>query len=324
MTDTARAPILAYRSDLVQLYQCDCFDWLQEREPNSIHAVVTDPPYGFIEYQESHLEKMKNGSGGVWRIPPSLDGYTRAPLPRFTVHTPQELTLMRDFFGEWARLAYGVMVPGGHILIAANPLRAPLVYTAIEAAGFEFRGEFIRLTATLRGGDRPKNAEKEFPDVTVMPKSYYEPWGIFRKPIEGGTVAANLRIWKTGGFRRIDAAHPFGDVYKCGPAREDEKALAPHPTLKPQKLLRHLVRAVLPLGEGVVLDPFAGSGSTLAAAQRVGYQAIGLERNAEYVEIAVEAIPRLAAYEVPPNNALLRRFNAFLADNGLEESLPAT
>jgi site-specific DNA-methyltransferase (adenine-specific) len=62
--------------------------------------------------------------------------------------------------------------------------------------------------------------------------------------------------------------------------------------------MRQIVRAVLPLGEGIVFDPFAGGGSTLAAAEAVGYQSIGTERDPEYFRIAREAIPRLAALRV--------------------------
>lgn len=303
MSTPAPGQLLVYSSELVQLYQCDCFDWLREQEPQSIHAVVTDPPYGFIEYQESHLEKMRHGSGGVWRIPPSLDGYTRSPLPRFTVQTLEELALMREFFTQWAQLVLRVLVPGGHVFIATNPLLSTLLYAAIQSAGFEQRGEVIRLVTTLRGGDRPKNAHEEFPDVTVMPKSNFEPWGIFRKPCEG-RVAHNLRKWKAGGLRRISETQPFGDVFKCPPASQEERQLAKHPTLKPQRLLRHLVRASLPLGQGIVLDTFAGSGSTLAAAEAVGYRAIGLERNPEYAREAAATIPKLAAFTMSSNGEL--------------------
>lgn len=293
------APTLpVYRGPLTELYHADCFDWLRAREPQSVHAVVTDPPYGLIEYEQSHLEKMKRGRGGVWRLPPSLDGYTRAPLPRFTVQTPEELALMSAFFGEWGTLLMRVLVPGAHVLIATNPLLSTRVYAALQEAGFEQRGEFIRLVTTLRGGDRPKGAENEFPGVTVMPKSNFEPWGIFRKPCEG-RVADNLRLWRVGGFRRVSDEQPFGDVLRCPPATSEERNLASHPSLKPQRLMRHLVRAVLPLGEGTVLDPFAGSGSTLAAAEAVGYRAIGVERNAEYATEAAVAIPRLAGYVLP-------------------------
>ena len=58
-----------------------------------------------------------------------------------------------------------------------------------------------------------------------------------------------------------------------------------HPTVKPTDLMAWLCRLVTPPG-GIVLDPFAGSGSTLVAAKREGFQYIGIEREAEYVEIA--------------------------------------
>ena len=57
-----------------------------------------------------------------------------------------------------------------------------------------------------------------------------------------------------------------------------------HPTVKPLDLMRYLVRLVCPMG-GVVLDPFSGSGTTLAAAQAEGCLAIGVEREAAYCEI---------------------------------------
>jgi site-specific DNA-methyltransferase (adenine-specific) len=72
--------------------------------------------------------------------------------------------------------------------------------------------------------------------------------------------------------------------------------MAAHPSLKPQAFLRQLVRAVLPLGTGIVLDPFAGAGSTLAAAEAVGYESVGVEKDECYFEMAREAIPRLARF----------------------------
>jgi len=50
-------------------------------------------------------------------------------------------------------------------------------------------------------------------------------------------------------------------------ARGEERKIAPHPSLKPQAFMRQLVRAALPLGRGVILDPFMGAGSTVAAAK---------------------------------------------------------
>src|SRR5437773_38938 len=192
--DSARAPY--------QIHRADAFDWLAQAKPCSVHAVVSDPPYGLIEYSAGELEKLSKGRGGVWRIPPSFDGCRRSPLPRFAVLNEKDRERLRSFFLEFAQRAIRVLVPGGHVFIATNPLLSHLVYLPLMEAGFEKRGEIIRLVKTLRGGDRPKNAHGEFAGVTVMPRSAWEPWGLFRKPCEG-RVQDNQRKWKTGGLRRV-------------------------------------------------------------------------------------------------------------------------
>jgi DNA modification methylase len=287
-----------------KLFAADCLAWLAEQPPNSIEAVVTDPPYGLVEYTVKEQQKLRSGRGGVWRIPPSFDGHTRSPLPRFTTLTAKDLQALGEFFHKWALALVPVLVPGAHVVVATNPLVSFLVAQAAARAGLERRGEIVRLVMTMRGGDRPKNAHKEFSDVTVMPRSMYEPWLLFRKPLDG-RVQDNLRKWKTGGLRRVSDEKPFGDVILSAPTRGTERRLAPHPSLKPQAFLRQIVRALLPLGEGVVLDPFAGSGSTLAAASAVGYDSIGVEMDPAYVAMAQRAVPKLAAFEVverPPSS----------------------
>jgi site-specific DNA-methyltransferase (adenine-specific) len=51
---------------------------------------------------------------------------------------------------------------------------------------------------------------------------------------------------------------------------------------------------VLPLGEGIIVDPFMGSGSTVAAAEALGFSCIGVDRYEKYFKIAYNAIPKLA------------------------------
>ena len=70
----------------------------------------------------------------------------------------------------------------------------------------------------------------------------------------------------------------------CPTCGKPAKRLA-HPTVKPVTLMEYLIKLITPPG-GVVLDPFAGSGSTLVAAQNLGVRAVGMEREAEYVVIA--------------------------------------
>jgi site-specific DNA-methyltransferase (adenine-specific) len=291
-TEKSPAPLVSSYGKSTLVLQ-DCLSWLEEQPINSIHAVVTDPPYGLIEYSDMEQQKLRAGRGGVWRIPPSFDGSKRSPLPRFTVLKQTDLDALEQFFSAWAARLLPVLVPGANVVVASNPLLSHIVSNALAKSGLERRGEIARLVMTMRGGDRPKHAHVEFSGVSVMPRSMWEPWLVFRKPLVG-RVQDNLRRWGTGGFRRISEERPFGDVIESAPTRPAERSLAPHPSLKPQAFLRQLVRGVLPLGEGVVLDPFAGSGSTLAAAEAVGYASIGTEKDPEYFDIATKAIPRLA------------------------------
>ena len=111
----------------------------------------------------------------------------------------------------------------------------------------ENRGVITRLVMTLRGGDRPKNAHKEFPDVSVMPRMA-EPWLLFRKPLEG---RVHLRKWG-----RTSALGKQAILIKSSRTPLSEKKIAMKPRLPKW--------STLPI---VILDPFAGSGSTLAAAR---------------------------------------------------------
>lgn len=290
----------AIRIGRAKLVHADCFSWLESQPEKSIHAVVTDPPYGGIEYTHKEQSKLRNGNrGGVWRVPPSFDGHKRSPLPRFTVLGVDDREALRLFFGDFGKLLLRVTVPGANIIVASNPLLVHLVADAMAASGLEPRGYITRLVMTMRGGDRPKNAEDAFPNVSVMPRSMFEPWLVLRHPLDG-RVQDNLRKWKTGGFRRLSEERPFGDVIKSSPTPKNEKEIAPHPSLKPQAFLRAVVRGSLPLGEGIVCDPFAGSGSTLAAANAIGYESVGVEMDASFVKLAKQAIPKLSELFVNP------------------------
>jgi site-specific DNA-methyltransferase (adenine-specific) len=280
----------------------DCFDWLRQVPDWSLHAIVTDPPYGVEEYEPSQLDRLHNGNrGGIWRIPPSFDGHDRSPLPRFTALNAKQRSALREFFVEWANQVRRVLRPGGHLFVAGNAFLSQLVWSSIAESRLEFRGEIVRLVRTLRGGDRPKNAHEEFPDVCSMPRGCFEPWALFRAPMpRGAKVSDCLRQFETGGLRRLPNGKPFEDVILTGRTPRGERKVADHPSLKPQSLLRRLVYASLPLGRGVIADPFMGSGSTLAAAKAMGLSCVGTERYEHYFKLACKAIPKLSKVSVDP------------------------
>src|SRR6058998_675721 len=251
-------------------FHADCFDWLRERQSHSLHAVCTDPPYGLLEFTEKEVSKLRAGRGGVWRLPPAIGGSKRDPLPRFSVLNEAQKHELKRFFLDWGKLLLPALVPGAHVCVAGHPILQPLVQTAMADAGYEIRPAIMRLYFSFRGGDRPKNAEREFPEVCVTPKGAYEPWMLFRKPISERTVAENLRRWKTGALRRLSAEKPLPDVIASGRTPDREEAISDHPCLKPQHFMRIIVRALLPLGEGVLLDRRRGSRGLRIPRSRIG------------------------------------------------------
>lgn len=283
--------------DMYHIYCTDAFDWLDCCEPRSIHAIVTDPPYGIVEYLPDQLQKKREGNGGIWRLPHKYDGIERSPMPRFTVLRLSDHKRISQFHLQLAELAYKVLVPGAHIIMASQNILSHLVIASYISSGFELRGQIARTVRTLRGGDRPKGAHIDYPDVSVSPRACWEPWLIFRKACEG-RVKDNLQNWGVGALRRPTTDRPFTDLVISSPARGIERRIAPHPSLKPQGFLRQIVWSALPLGKGILLDPFMGSGSTIAAALNVGYQSIGLEKDPEYFNMARSAIPTLAGLPV--------------------------
>ena len=139
-----------------------------------------------------------------------------------------------------------------------------------------------------------------------MPRGNYEPWGIFRKSLlPGMKVSECLEKFGTGGLRRLPEGLPFNDLIMSERTPKAEREIAGHPSLKPQSFLRELVYSVLPLGKGIILDPFVGSGSTIAAAEALGLSSIGVEKHREYFEMAGRAIPRLSAVSVPRDQVSL-------------------
>jgi DNA modification methylase len=284
-----------YRNSCYSIYNANCFEWLRSQRANSYHAVVTDPPFGVLEYTPKELAKRKNGRG-IWRLPNAFDGAKRQPMPRFTVLSGHDHMRVVAFHFGLAPELFRVLVPGAHVIIASQCLVSHLITEAFCMAGFEARGQIVRYVRTLRGGDRPKFGEKRYRDLSVIPRSCYEPWLLFRKPCQG-RVIENLRRFGTGALRRPSEDTPFADFLEVPPARPHERSLAKHPSLKPQALMRQLVHAALPLGKGVILDPFMGAGSTIAAATFWDLKSVGVEVDSKYFRLAKSAIPKLSKFE---------------------------
>lgn len=325
----------------VGLYLGDCLDVLREMDPESVDAVVCDPPYG--------LEFM----GKEW------DRY--AP-PQFAA-----------WCETWAREALRVLKPGGHLLAFGGTRTFHRLTCGLEDAGLEIRdclswlygSGFPKSLDVSKAIEKAAGAAREWQGWGTALKPAWEPCVVARKPLAGtvaenvqqhGTGALNVdgcRIGADGGGRwpanvaldedaaaMLDAqsgvqrdgiavnrnrpedgstynasSYMIGDkrrqdvgyggsggasrfYYTAKASRADRNtsgANNTHPTVKPTDLMRWLVRLVTPPG-GVVLDPFAGSGSTLVAARAEGFRAIGIEREEEYAQIIAQRLSQLSLF----------------------------
>lgn len=86
-------------------------------------------------------------------------------------------------------------------------------------------------------------------------------------------------------YNDTGTAERFFYCAKASPSDRNDGGLNGHPTVKPTALMEYLVRLVTPPG-GVVLDPFAGSGSTGKAAVRLGFRFVGIEIDAAFADLA--------------------------------------
>ena len=131
----------------------------------------------------------------------------------------------------------------------------------------------------------------------AFPKKSNVPTG---RHYEGGWGAVN------NGSRTEMGEGSAARFFYCAKASKADRGENHHPTVKPTDLMRYLCRLVTP-PNGIVLDPFNGSGSTGCAAVLEGFQYIGIEREAEYIAISEKRIQARSkqAQEQPKQLTLL-------------------
>lgn len=217
-------------SDRFTIVQGDALTLLRETPPNSVDAIITDPPYS---------------SGGQYRgdrAAGSRDKYLTEGkhLPMFSGDNRDQrgfLTWMTMILTEGFR----VLRPGEVVALFTDWRQLPTVTDAVQAAGFVWRG------------------------IAVWTK-------VNARPQKGRFSAANeFIVWGTKGPRPADGpCHP--GAWQISPPRSCDRI---HATQKPEELMREVV-AIAP-ENGLVLDPFVGSGTTGVAALQTGRRFLGFE-----------------------------------------------
>jgi site-specific DNA-methyltransferase (adenine-specific) len=146
-----------------------------------------------------------------------------------------------------------LLKPGGHALAFIDWRMMPAMAGAIESADLRHAG------------------------LLVWDKTYFGMGSCFRNQHE-------LILHFTKGVGNPPKRRDAGNVFSFKPIRNGD-----HPTQKPLDLMRSLISVVAGAGE-TILDPFAGSGMTLAAGTLEGCNVIGIERDPTYHEIARQMV----------------------------------
>lgn len=237
----------------------DALAVLKTLEAESFDLVLTDPPYS---------------SGGMYRgdrmVRPD-DKYTQTTSERRFVDFTGDNRDQRSFLTWcflWQSECLRVLKPGGVIACFTDWRQYPTMSDALQVSGFVWRGASVWAKTTARPCLGRPSQSCEF----VL-------WGTKGpRAVEGELVRGHVSAAEEEDGPILGVDFVDGHV-ECIPPRERA-----HQTQKPIEVLRNFVRLAPPGGR--VLDPFAGSGSTLRAAELEGREAVGIELSDVYVRCA--------------------------------------
>jgi len=247
-----------FESGGITLYQGEACAILDELEPGSVSVLLTDPPYcsgGMFRADRSRPVEEKYTQ-------PSGRGPRRELIDTSYGGFAGDTRDQRSFglwVAAWSHAALRATRPGGRAFVFSDWRQLPAATDAIQLGGWSWRG----LVVWDKGQERGLPAR-----------------GFFRSNVEYVAFATN------GPMLDRDGVEDFPGSLVTAPIRSGGRSRV-HPTEKPVELLTHLLGVVpRPWEDLVVLDPFAGSGSTLVAAKNLGLRAIGIEIDPRYCEVA--------------------------------------
>lgn len=242
-----------------------------------VHSVVTDPPY----VMESVLKRF--GASDAKQAKHGRDGALMRSSSRFVGKTWDACEIAWD--AEFWKLVLRVLVPGGFCFAFGGPRTIDRQISAMREAGFIIYPMHAWGYSTGLPKGHPSPRGKGWVYGAAAPKVDFEPICMAMAPIERRTIKENILHLGTGDLNigiTDDGKYPSTILYHPKAGKED-RANSNHPTVKPVALLQYLIRHITPQG-GVILDPFAGSGTTAEAARREGFDCILMEAEPEYID----------------------------------------
>ena len=300
--------------DVNHIYLGDSLQLIKNIDSNSIHLIASDIPYG-ISFDEwdvlhSNTNSALLGSSPAQEKCGAVFKKRGKPLNGWSEEDKQIGKQYYEWVAEWAGDWLRVLKQGASAFVFAGRRLCPRCICAFEDAGFTFKDMIAwnkgkaahraqRLSVVYeRRHDMPSAQKWEGWKVGNL-RPIFEPILWFQKPYKvGGTLADTMLENEVGAYNE----HVFktyglepNNTITLEPSASDAGL---HPTQKPLNLMKLLIELTTSENH-IVLDPFCGSGTTLAAALLLNRKFIGMEQDKLFYETALKRLHGLSTAKQP-------------------------
>lgn len=299
----------------------DCKELLADFDENSISACITDPPYNYefighnwdAEEIQRRLERIQDSKTLVKNIPYGSGLADGVRNKRWYEKNRSNIIDYQNWCCEWGREVFRVCKPGALIAVFNSTRTLAHVQVALEKAGFYARDCIVYRRSS--GIPKGYNAASQLQRKGYNDHEKWEGWHsclrnewegivIVQKPLINNYTETVIEY----GVGLFHASNPDGsfqsNILEDIPKSKNEYFNI-HCTVKPLLLIEKLVDMLVPPGaENIVLDPFAGSGTTLVAARNLARSFIGIEIIPQYIDIIEKRLRDTIHKEVKQPNTI--------------------
>lgn len=273
------------------------------QRPERAMLVYLDPPF-FTGREHNHVERSRGEDGIVRTLVPAFDDRWES-LQHYLGELAQRISLARE-----------LLDPAGCLVLHVDPKTSHYAKVlcdeifGIDAFASEIVWRYRRWPAKTKNFQRVHDVLLRYvrdPEREPRFRQLYEPlaastektWGT-RK--QRAVVNASGRRTRSSVTEQASPGAPLGDVWDISIIAPVARERTGYPTQKPETLLERLVQACTEPGD-LVLDPYCGSGTTLAVAARLGRRAIGIDQSEQALAITHK---RLESLGVEPQQEAVR------------------
>lgn len=287
--------------EIDQVYCADSIDALPLLHADSVQLILSDIPYGIGAEEWDVLHDNTNSALlGVSPSQKTAGAVFKKRGKPLNGWSAADKTISRQYYdwvSRWSKSWLEVLVPGGSAFVFAGRRMAHRCISAFEDSGFVFRDMIAwdkicaphraqRISVVYERRGDSENASRWTGWRVGNLRPVFEPILWFEKPYKvGSTIADNMLKYGVGAYHE-DVLRKYGQASNnLFHVKSSAGDFGYHPTQKPLRLMELLIELTTQKGD-LVVDPFAGSGTTLVAASLLGRHYVGFEKEQGYVEAA--------------------------------------